>query len=196
MKKFHTNDDVKDAIRKAVKEFDERLALLWEVADVMFDHYSWLPEDRDLAKLAEHYRDSCDFTVGFAERQEGARLEFAKAVNAALAEAVPSSERQWQNLCVEFGCFDSEMSASWRGLEILLNHYDAHTPDNAEKLRQHYREMEAFAMDFVQKLQRKREMLGDQIEMSIPAQVRVSTAGELRPRYEGKTLTQHRHQRS
>lgn len=124
-------DDVKAAIRTALKEFDDWVAFAWRFAEVEFDHYACLPEDPDPAKLFEHYREERDFTVEFAGKLEGARCKMVEAVNAPLAEAAPSGERRWLNSCVSFRCFDCDMAASWKALTTVLDHNDAHPPDEA-----------------------------------------------------------------
>ena len=170
-------DDLKAAIRTALKEFDDRVAFAWRFAEVEFDHDAYLPQDPAPAKLVEHYREKRDFTVEFAGKFEGARRTLTEVVNAALAEAPMSDERRWQNFCVSFQCFDDEMAASWKALEIVLDHYDAHPPDDPAKLAQHYREMTMFSVEFARRLGRERRDLGE-YEAAMAEATRSATRGQ------------------
>jgi hypothetical protein len=152
------------AIGAALKAFDDRCAFLWWFADVEFDHYAHLPDDP--AEHAEHYRKSCGFALDWAGQFEDARRTLVEAINAVIASARPSDnidhndrERHWSNLVVEFELFDTDMAARWKALEILIAHYEAHSPDEATKVIQHYYEQQMFALDFVRKLENERKGL-------------------------------------
>jgi hypothetical protein len=159
-------DDAIPAIRMAVEEFDRRSALQWRFAEVEFDHYAFLPEDPDPAKLVAHYRDAFKFAADLAGKFESARRTLVDAVKTAIAKAAPPSERRWQNFCVTSDFFDRDMKAFWQALEIVLEHYVAHLPGDPAKLVEHYREMDLFAFEFVHQLGREREALGRALDAS------------------------------
>ncbi len=127
------NDETGVAIRAALS-FNDRGSFLWKFAEPICDYYCVGGDDpdglADPVRRAEFKRETAEFDVGFAERHEDARLN----------------------------CFDENMTARWKALTIVLDHYRSHLPDNPVKLAQHYREMGMLAHDFTEKLGCERKM--------------------------------------
>ena len=166
------------AIRAAFKKYDRRSAFLWKCADPVLDHYVYLPDGSDPAALAAHRRDEAGFAVGFAERFEIAQRTLVKAVKAAIAdaEAAPPGERVWRNFCAAFACFDRDMAVFWKALQIVLDHYEAHLPDDPANLAEHYHEATLLAFEFVHQLGREWKALGREMELMMQGDHAVGAA--------------------
>jgi hypothetical protein len=157
------NNEATAAICAALKEFDDWGSFLFQFADPMWDHYAsggYDPEGLDdPVKLAEHRREAAEFDLGFAGGHKSGLETLVEKIKAVIAAASPpdpersDDERLWHNFCVSFECYlDRDMEARWRALQIVMDHYRAHPPDDPVKLSKHYREMGMFAMDYVFKL--------------------------------------------
>jgi hypothetical protein len=141
----------------AFQKYDRRSAFLWKYADPVLDHYAYLAGGSDPAALAAHRQDEAGFAVGFAERFEIAQRTLVKAVKAAIAEAdaAPPGERVWRNFCGSFARFDRDMAVFWKALQTVLDHYEAHLPDDPANLAVHYHEVTLLAFEFVHRLGRE-----------------------------------------
>jgi hypothetical protein len=159
------------AIGAAFEKFDGRSAFLWHYADPVLADYAEGPEDQSPAALAQHYRDESNFAYDFARKFEDARRAMVETVQAAMAGAPPPltpepDGRLWRNFGVEIDCFDHDMAALWKGLEIVLAHYETRQPeDPAPPPAAHYREMNLFPFEFIHSLDRRRKVLCRELEL-------------------------------
>ena len=168
MSDFLTTSAV-STICTAFQKYDGRSAFLWDFAEPELDHYAYLPDGSDPAALAAHRQAKAGFAIGLAERFEIAQRTLIEAVKAAIAEAAPCDERLWRNFCAAFTCFDRDIALLWKALQIVLDHYEAHLPDDPANLAEHYDEITLLAIEFVQQLGRKREALGQEMELMMRA---------------------------
>jgi hypothetical protein len=164
-----TTDNAIAAIGAAFEKFDGRSTSLWSYAEPMLDDFAYLPDDPSQAALAEHYRDESSFAQEFAGKFQDARRTLVETVKAAMAGASPPltpepDGRLWKNFGVEINCFDDDTTTLWKGLEIVLGHYDAHPPDPA-KLAGHFRERNLFPFEFIHALDRRRKAIGRELEL-------------------------------